>query len=151
VTTTTRDQPSGGLNLPDSCVIQFPQCSLPARGLFVGNLFVRAAFRGECAQDVHCESGEWISSNGMWIVEAPLTGYGICTTPVFRSALLIADEISRWHPEVHDAQCEADIRALFGGPIDRWVQHVQQCDMHGRDPLDYRRWRCREVDPLGRA
>lgn len=131
-----------GLHLPDVVELQMPSGPVLARGLSVGNLFVRAAFDNEYACDIR--TGQKHSSKGLWIVALPLTTIDIATSMTLSGALLIADELSRWVPDLHEARDEQDIlRMVCGRGFHVWILAVQRAQLGGDELPDYRTWRAR--------
>lgn len=127
--------------LPDTANVRFANAhggTRVAQGLRVGNVFVRAAFANERAYVTG--TGEIISAHGLWVVELPRAQIGLAFARSFDAALLMADELSRWWPAMHDATTLAEIERLVTDELVAWMRHVQDEDRDGRTPHDYRRW-----------
>lgn len=81
------------MSLPDTSMVEFMNAPpRPAQGLRVGVLFVRAAFEDELGVDARSHAAH--KTGGQWIVEHALGG--LCVTPDFGEALMMADEIMRF-------------------------------------------------------
>lgn len=141
MTTTTRDaddelNPHG---LPDLSTVIF-NSGRESRvwGLQVGVLFVRAACVGEYSTS---DTGRRTNEAGKWIVDLLNSEIGLVTVRTFANALLVADEVSRFAPELEHAPQTLNGVARALGPMMRWIPVVQECDRNGATPPGYREWR----------
>ena len=127
------------IDLPDTSTVTFINGRVSsARGLRVGVLFVRASFAGEFS--IEHRTGRRCTESGTWIVEIADSEIGIISVRAFATALLIADEISRFAPELEHARTFASVeRALRRVMI--WVGLAQQCEARGEAIPGYREWR----------
>lgn len=126
--------------LPDTATLQTIDTGpRPCRGLWVGQLFVRAAFDDECSIEVG--TGRKIDCRGLWLVDLMPSMATITRLRTFDVALLVADELSRHAPDIHDCRSPSDIEQAVSPPLVRWILYAQRRDMLGEAPLAYRQWR----------
>lgn len=127
------------LELPD--VVVTPHRAMPLRGLRVGNLFVRASILGE--QATERGTGRGFDITNSWLVEFMNCPGGVAVVKSFGVALMIADEVSRHAPAIHEATSRDEVERALPGPLLHWVTYAATEANAGREPVSYREWRTR--------
>jgi len=125
------------LNLPDARFVCFDNAAPRiARGLAVGHLFVRAAFIDEYATGALGD----VPLAGLWIIEAGACGVSACAS--FATALLIADEVSRFADDERLStvgEC-GGLRSALCRELIMWIEFAEEVDAEGFAPWHYREW-----------
>jgi hypothetical protein len=110
----------------------------PCAGLYVGRLFVRATFATEVSTD-H-QTGAPMGAHRGWIVDHAELRVGVARVHTFDTALLIADELSRFAPDVHEVGSVDQLLAVVPAPLVEWMQYASMLDRLGQVPPCYRAW-----------
>lgn len=129
-----------GCELPDESSFQDWRTRqvYPVRGLFVGRLFVRPTLNGEASYAV--ETRELIAQGPGWVVDLPDIRIGLTTVRTFDTALLIADEISRYAPEIHEVESVEEVIRIMPAQLGDWVVYASSLDKRGETPPCFRAW-----------
>lgn len=133
-----------GARLPDVVPIHFDHGEVVlARGLQVGALFVRAAFAGEWAKStgdmVPAQRGALVDLDRHWIVEVPHLQISLLAANSFSTALLVADEVSRFsRHDLFTARSDDHVLETIGPELVGWLTYLAR--MPGIRPPTFREW-----------
>lgn len=148
------------IDLPDELVIGFPghRCApRRVRGLIIGAILVRATFPDE--HTVDC-AGFIVSAAHRWAVDHHLLpGARYCDVASFSTALLLADELSRFAPgDIERVRTVPELGRAVGPELGRWIGYVCDVDAElavddgcGLAPMDFRAWCAAQGLPVPRA
>ncbi len=106
-------------------------------GLQVGKLFVRQALPGEMHEGVRTVGRD--AALG-WVIDVMGTLISVASYRELATAVMVADDVSRFCIALESVQGDEDAEAALSGPVWDWVLYACDKDERGLKPEPFRDW-----------